>query len=263
MIEEAQDFLDESASLRALLDPLDEAAFETPTQFNNWSVNDVLQHLHVWNSAAALSVADEAKLDAMIAEMRGSSALRVFERAWTGDVRGRALLELWWSGAQQAAATFSDLDPKRRLKWIGPSMSARSSITARQMETWAHGQEVFDLLGLERVDRDRLRNIAHLGVTTFGWTYVVRSRTAPAPAPYVELTAPSGAIWRWNEPSDDERITGDATAFCQVVTQTRNVADTGLSVVGPVAQEWMSMAQCFAGAARQPPLPGTRFLHKT
>jgi len=74
----------------------------------------------------------------------------------------------------------------------------------------------------------------------------------------VELTAPSGVLWTWNEPSD-ERVSGSATEFCQVVTQTRNVADTKLEVTGAVAREWMSMAQCFAGAAREPPPPGTRF----
>lgn len=259
MISEAQDFLDESQSLRALLAPLDEAAFETPTQFKDWSINDVLQHLHVWNSAAAASVADEAALERMLTDMRAAPSLRAFEQSWTGDLRGRALFSRWWDGAQSTAALFADLDPKRRLKWVGPSMSARSSITARQMETWAHGQEVFDLLGAVRADQDRLRNIAHLGVTTFGWTYAVRGRTPPPQIPYVELTAPSGAAWTWNEPSTDERISGDATEFCQVVTQTRNIGDTSLQVTGAVAREWMAMAQCFAGAAREPPPPGTRF----
>lgn len=259
MISEAQDFLAESEALLALLDPIDDAGFDAPTQFKDWSINDVLQHLHVWNSAAAASVADDDELDTMLADMRAAESLRAFERAWIGDLRGKALLTLWWDGAQATASIFAELDPKRRLKWVGPSMSARSSITARQMETWAHAHEVFDLLGVTRVDQDRLRNIAHLGVTTFGWTYAVRGRTPPPHAPYVELIAPSGAIWTWNEPSAEERISGDATAFCQVVTQTRNIADTSLQVTGATAREWMSMAQCFAGAARQPPPPGTRF----
>ena len=38
-------------------------------------------------------------------------------------------------------------------------MSARSSISARLMETWAHGQAVYDRLGVVRVDTDRIRNI--------------------------------------------------------------------------------------------------------
>ena len=31
--------------------------------------------------------------------------------------------------------------------WYGPSMSARSFVTARLMETWAHGMDVADALG--------------------------------------------------------------------------------------------------------------------
>ena len=97
-----------------------------------------------------------------------------------------------------------------------------------------------------------------LGVNTFGWTYATRKQTPPGPMPHLVLTAPSGAVWAYGEPSETERITGRADEFCQVVTQTRNVADTGLQVTGPVATDWMSKAQCFAGPPETPPAPGTR-----
>ena len=51
---------------------------------------------------------------------------------------------------------------------------------------------------------------------------------------------------------------GDAADFCHVVTQGRNVADTPLEVTGPVATEWMAIAQCFAGGPVDPPKPGAR-----
>jgi uncharacterized protein (TIGR03084 family) len=138
-------------------------------------------------------------------------------------------------------------------------MSVRSSITARLMETWAHGQEVYDLLGVERVNTDRIRNIAVLGMNTFGWTFANRGLDVPQPVPHVRLTAPSGEIWEWNEQVAGDRVEGRAEEFCQVVTQVRNVADTSLAVVGDVAARWMSIAQCFAGPASDPPPPGTRF----
>jgi uncharacterized protein (TIGR03084 family) len=138
-------------------------------------------------------------------------------------------------------------------------MSVRSSITARLMETWAHGQEVYDVLGATRVDTDRIKNIAQLGVNTFAWTFLNRRLEIPADVPHVRLVAPSGAIWEWNPPSETNRVEGDASEFCQVVTQVRNLADTKLTVVGETAGRWMSIAQCFAGAASDPPAPGTRF----
>ncbi|MEL6830534.1 MAG: TIGR03084 family protein, partial [Pseudomonadota bacterium] len=102
-------------------------------------------------------------------------------------------------------------------------------------------------------------NIVVLGVNTFGWTYKTRRVQPPGPMPHVRLTAPSGAIWTYGDESEIELISGPAEAFCQVVTQTRNIADTDLSVTGRVATDWMSKAQCFAGPPETPPAPGTRF----
>jgi uncharacterized protein (TIGR03084 family) len=137
-------------------------------------------------------------------------------------------------------------------------MSVRSSITARLMETWAHGQAVYDLLGVVRRNTDRIRNIVILGVNTFDWSFTVRGRQPPATKPHLRLTAPSGALWTWNEPSDTDAIEGAAEEFCQVVTQVRNIADTRLSVRGDAAAAWMSAAQCFAGPPETPPAAGAR-----
>jgi len=260
MISEAADFRAESEALHSLLETADGATFDAPTQFKAWTINDILQHLHVWNHAAVLSLRDEAEFRRFVQQMRDEpGGLRAFENSFLAGLRGRPLAELWITTAGDAADRLEQLDPKQRLAWTGPSMSARSMATARQMETWAHGQAIYDLLGVERADADRIRNIAHLGVSTFGWTYAVREQTPPALIPYVRLRAPSGAVWEWGDPASADRIEGDATQFCQVVTQTRNVADTSLATAGPVAAEWMSMAQCFAGAAKTPPRPGLRF----
>ena len=257
-MEQAADFLAETQALGRLLAPLPDAAFSEATQFKGWTINDVIRHLHFWNRAAGLQLTDPGELQQMIAGAMGAGGMRVFERE-TIPATGQALREDWLATAEDVAAQFAKADPKARLKWAGPDMSARSSITARLMETWAHGQEVYDHLGVERVDDDRIRNIAHLGVSTFGWTYQVRRMEAPPVAPYVRLMAPSGAIWTWGEEGAANSVTGSATEFCQVVTQVRNVADTKLVVHGPVATQWMGMAQCFAGKAEAPPAPGTRF----
>ena len=149
-------------------------------------------------------------------------------------------------------------DPEARLKWFGPDMGVRMFTTARQMETWAHGQDVYDLLRVPRRNTDRLKNIAVIGVRTFGWTFVNRKLAVPGDAPYVQLTAPSGAIWEWGTPDDGNCVTGSAVEFCHVVTQGRNIADTRLHVAGATATQWMAIAQCFAGPPENPPAPGTR-----
>lgn len=257
------DFRDESEALYALLASRGEEVFDLPTQFRNWKVGDVFVHLHVWNVGADASLRSPEAFAEFYSHFRetveSGRSLRKPENAWIGDLRGRALLEAWRAQVLAMAERFAVADPRLRLRWAGPDMSARSSITARLMETWAHGQEVYDALGIERVDTDRIRNIANLGVQTFGWSFQVHGLGIPARPPHVRLTAPSGDVWTWNEESDDERIDGDATSFCQVVTQTRNIADTKLEVRGDTATKWMAIAQCFAGSAQAPPPPGTRF----
>lgn len=258
-MQQAQDFRAESQALFDLLDQADPAQFDQPTQFKSWTINAVLQHLHFWNQMAGLQLTDEPLLLQRIAGVKSATGgMRAFENTHFQGLGGRALLDAWRAGFNATADAFATADPKARLKWPGPDMSARSSITARLMETWAHGQEVYDHLGVVRRNADRIQNIVVLGVNTFGWTYATRGTTPPGPMPHLLLTAPSGAVWTYGDPSEAERIEGPAEAFCQVVTQTRNIADTTLKVTGAVATDWMSKAQCFAGPPETPPAPGVR-----
>jgi len=259
-MQQAEDFRAESTALFALLDSTDAARFNEPTQFKDWTINAVLQHLHFWNQMASFQLTDENRLVTHLKDLGAhGGGMRRYEADHFAGLGGRDLLAAWNEGVDETATVFAKADPKARLKWAGPDMSARSSITARLMETWAHGQEIYDHLGVDRQNEDRIQNIVVLGVNTFAWTYKTRNETPPGPMPYLELTAPSGAVWTYGEDNPAERITGAAEAFCQVVTQTRNIADTDLSVRGAVAEDWMSKAQCFAGAPSAPPPPGTRF----
>lgn len=114
-------------------------------------------------------------------------------------------------------------------------------------------------MGVEREEHDRIKNIVVIGVNTFGWTFTNRGEEVPEDKPYLRLMAPSGEIWEWHEPSGSNFIDGTAVEFCRVVTQTRNIADTNLKVVGDTATHWMTIAQCFAGQPNDPPAPGARY----
>lgn len=262
MMEEASDFFDESRALRKLLHGKMEILQHLPTQFKQWTIADIVRHLHAWNRAALLTIRSAADFETYFARARPyieQLNVRRFERNEFGELHGDGLLEEWWLGVEQVAATFRSRDPRQRLSWGGPSMSARSCISARLMETWSHGQAIYDLLGVERQDTDRIKSIAILGMNTFQWSFSVKEIEPPAERPSVRLTAPSGAEWAWLNEHSEDMISGDAVAFCQVVTQTRNVADTSLLVVGSDANRWMDIAQCFAGPPSYPPPSGTRF----
>ena len=261
-MQQADDFLCESDKLHVLIAPMDAAALEDETGFKRWTISDIVRHLHVWNEAAMVSLSDEAAFGAFMAEagksLGGGGDLRQFERAYKSGLAGPKLVAAWHDTYVETADHFRSADPSQRVPWAGPSMSARSSITARLMESWAHGQAVFDLLGQRRENGDALRNIAILGVNTFGWTFRNRREEIPDAVPFVDLVAPSGARWTFGEERADESVSGSAEEFCQVVTQTRNIGDTGLAVSGPVATRWMEIAQCFAGAPVDPPKTGER-----
>lgn len=267
--EEARAFREESAALHALLAPLADADWQEPTQFNDWTLNDVMSHLHHGNLSALVSLNDRAAYDRLREERarlvaQGLAPVQAQRRS-IGGITGRALLDAWDAQCATLAAAFALADGKKRVPWAGRDMSARSSISARLMETWAHGQEVYDLLGVAREDTDRIRHIATLGVNTYGWSFTNRGMAVPDGRPQVVLRAPSGAVWEWpgKAPAERDCISGAASEFCQVVAQTRNVADTQLAVTGPTAALWMANAQCFAGPPRVPPAPGTRYRRTT
>jgi uncharacterized protein (TIGR03084 family) len=263
MLPQAADFRAEADELHGLLATLNDPDWDRATLFKRWTINDIVQHLHDGDLMAAASVAGPEQFAAFRAERQAlldSGMTRVqAARHRTGDLTGTRLLERWHAQMVDLCGNLSALPADTRLKWAGPDMGLRMFTTARQMETWAHGQAIYDLLGETRAPTDRLRNIAEIGVRTYGWTFANRRRPAPGPAPYVRLVAPSAKLWEWNDPTPDNAVEGDALAFCQVVTQTRNVGDTDLRINGGPARLWMSLAQCFAGPPEDPPPPGARF----
>jgi uncharacterized protein (TIGR03084 family) len=264
MLTQAVDLRAEAADLHALLATLDEPDWQRATLFKGWTINDIVQHLHEGDLMAAASVAGADPFASMRAEMqalRDSGMSRIeATRHQFGELTGRRLLERWHATMLDLCDKLSATPWETRLKWAGPDMGVRMFTTARQMETWAHGRAIYDLLGVQRQPTGRLRNIAEIGVRTYGWTFANRGLPTPGPVPFVRLSGPSGAAWEWNEPAAGNAVEGSALDFCQVVTQVRNVADTALAVTGEPAQRWMALAQCFAGPPENPPPPGTRFM---
>ena len=118
--------------------------FERNTFFKDWTINKILKHLHAGNQAVLASLQGDEAFEAFI---KGGD----YGRMEKNTPNGLALLEAWMILSTEIAAEFSKTPPKKRLKWFGPSMSARSSITARFMETWSHSQTMtcFKLLLLK------------------------------------------------------------------------------------------------------------------
>lgn len=252
MLQQAQDLLEEGTELKSLLDTLTEQDWARQTPFKSWTINKVVQHLHGTDQMAVLALKNRKDFEAA-----RSNADKV-RKTMNPEQTGQLLLNDWWSYLTEMCRLLGESDAKSRVPWFGPDMGVMMFTTARQMEVWAHSQDIYDLLKIKRTNTDRLKNIAVIGVKTYGWTFANRKIEPPGPAPYVKLDAPSGDVWEFNEPVTDNYIEGSAVEFCHVVTQGRNIADVNLTVVGEAADKWMQIAQCFAGPPEDPPAPGTR-----
>ncbi len=252
------DLAAEHEALDAVVRDLDPPSWELPTPADGWAIRDQIGHLWFFDGTAVLAATD--------AEAFARSTERLLADAAGGDdpsvAAGRLLapdelLARWRAGRAALLEAFAGLDPRQRLPWYGPPMSAMSFVTARLMETWAHGQDVRDALGLPPEVSDRLRHIAHIGVRARPFSYTVHRREMPAVEIRVELVPPGGGSpWTWGPEGVPDVVRGDAVDFCLVVTQRRHVDDTDLVVEGPAAREWISIAQAFAGGAGTGRRPG-------
>ena len=262
-MQQAHDFLEEAKNIAELLENQPDNVFEFVTLFKCWTINDVIGHLYMFDVAAIKTLENDKAFHEFFAPIQlglnNGKTLLQMQYPFLGGLSGRNLFEVWRENSKVVGQAYVSADPKQRVKWAGPSMSALSSITARQMETWAHGQEIFDVLGERRQEGDRIKNICHLGVATFDWTFKNRQMKTPKPTPFVRLIAPSGQIWEWNDSTSNTRVQGSAVEFAQVVTQVRGIEDTNLEVIGNSAKSWMSLAQCFAGRPEMPPKKGSRY----
>lgn len=250
------DLAAESADLDARVAPLEDAAWLTPTPAAGWDVRDTITHLAFFDADALLAVEDPQAFGALVRRVAGSAADYVEQRAQEGRaLRPAEVLARWRAGRTALAAAVRGLDPGTRVPWFGPPMSPASFVTARLMETWAHGQDVVDALGQDRPGTDRLRAVAEIGYRARPFSYTVRGRTVPEAPVRLELTGPDGQIWTWGPADAADVISGPALDFCLLVTQRRHRDDLALSVRGAAAQEWASIAQAFAGppgAGREP-----------
>ena len=264
IMQQAYDYIAEVSDLADVLSNRPDQIFNLETLFKSWTINDVIGHLYLFDVAALKALEGPKVFEKFFAPIangiNNGLSLRECQHRFLESLTHRVLFERWKKMSHTLGKAYSNADPKQRVKWVGPEMSAMTSITARQMETWAHGQEVYDALGIIRPEKDRIRNICHLGVATFGWSFHNRGLVVPQERPYVCLKAPSGTVWEWNNPETENRVVGNALDFAQVVTQVRSIDDTTLKVKGTATQNWMAIAQCFAGAPENPPQKGARFV---
>jgi uncharacterized protein (TIGR03084 family) len=242
----------ESDDLDALVADLSVEAWSTGTPAPGWTIAHQIAHLLWTDRVALLSVTDEPGFNVVLSDAGHDPAGFVDHAAEDLAAADPAELLADWRATRallhDALLTVAD---GRKLPWFGPPMSAPSMATARLMETWAHGLDVADALGVRRAPTARLRSIAHIGVRTRDFAFAVHGLPVPTEPFHVELNAPDGSRWTWGRADAAQRVTGSAEHFCFLVTQRRPRAELHVTAVGPDAEKWLSIAQAFAGPPGQ------------
>jgi uncharacterized protein (TIGR03084 family) len=227
---------------------LDEDAWETPTLAPGWDIAHQIAHLLWTDEVAVLAATDKEMWDLVIVQALGDPDGYVDTAAdEVARLAPEAILARWGSAREALGMALRECPEGQKIAWFGPPMSPPSMATARFMETWAHGLDVYQALGIDPEPTDRIRHVAHLGIRTRNYAFAVHELDSPAEEFRVELTAPSGETWAWGPEDAAQRVTGSAYDFCRLVTQRIHREDTDLVAVGEDAEKWLEIAQAFAG----------------
>jgi uncharacterized protein (TIGR03084 family) len=246
----------ESERLLEHLKPLTSQQWDLPSPAAGWSIKDQVTHLAFFDDAAILALRYpldfRIEADALIAGGMDFPD-RIAERHRT--FVPHTVLNWFIDSRYELLDILARDEPKRRVPWFGPDMSAASCATARLMETWAHGRDIYDSLDVEHPASPGLRSIAHLGVSTFAFSHTLHGIDVPDEPVSIELRSATGELWRWGPSDAVNRVHGLAEDFTLTVTQRRHWTETALVAEGPVATQWLDIAQAFAGAPTRRAVP--------
>ncbi|MFF2010278.1 TIGR03084 family metal-binding protein [Streptomyces sp. NPDC058195] len=247
------DLRDESEQLDELVGGLSPGRWSAPTPAPGWDIARQIAHLTWTDEVAVLAATDAGAFAAEVdraAEAPGAFVDRGAEEIAAAHTP-QTLLARWREGRERLAAVLRDAPAGTRIPWYGPPMSVASMATARLMETWAHGQDIADALGVVRPPTPRLRHVARIGVRARDYAYLVRGLAAPGEEFRVELDAPDGTTVAFGPEDAAQRVTGPLLDFCLLVTQRAHRDDLAVRAAGPDADRWLGIAQAFAGPPGQ------------
>ena len=242
------DLAAESGQVDDMVATLDDAAWARETPAAGWTIAHQIAHLAWTDQKSLLAVREPANFPAEVQRAMAAGDSFVDAGAAEGAAQPPAtLLAEWRQSRAQLASALREVPQGTKIPWFGPPMSAASMATARLMETWAHGQDIADALGVAHAPAQRLWQIARFGTRTRDFAFAVHSLDPPDEPFRIDLAAPGGETWSFGPEDAAQRVTGSALDFCLLVTQRRHRADTDLRAEGEQADIWLGIAQAFAG----------------
>lgn len=241
----------------ALVSGIDPADWQLPTPAPGWTVANQVAHLAFVFHLAGTAATDPVRFAAL---MEGA-ATAGFTAAVNAALDGypddpEELLGRWRTERETAIKALATVPGDQLVPWMVRPLPPAVLCCAGMMETFAHGQDIADALGVTRRRTDRLWHIAWFATLTWDFGYQSRGLTPPDVQFRYELTAPSGELWEFGPADAEQRITGPAEDFCLLVTRRRHRDDLAVRAVGPDAEAWLDIAQAYRGPSGDGRRPG-------
>ncbi|MGD8166415.1 TIGR03084 family metal-binding protein [Herbiconiux sp. P16] len=242
------DFVAENDELDAMVAPLDDLAWRNETPAPGFTIQHQIAHLATFDAAAVLAITDRATFDAhrqTIDLYSEKNALDVLLPLTA--LGGEDLLHRWRDTRVKLEDALLKVPTSERIPWYGPAMSPASMVTARIMETWAHGQDVADALGVTRIPSWRLRHVARLACLAIPYSFRAHGLAVPSVPIRVDLWSEDDRDWSFGDAGAINHVSGSLQDFCLVMTRRRHPSDVRLQTRGVVANRWVAIGQTFAG----------------
>lgn len=236
---------------------LDDEQWRLPTPAPGWTVFDQIAHLTFIFRLAGTAAADPETFKAIAA--RAQQGFDAAVNAALADYAGdspRALLSRWRAERTACVRALAAVPAGQVVPWLVNPLPPAILACAGIMETFAHGQDVADALGVRIERTDRIRHLCNFAALTRDFGYQARGLTPPSVQFRYELTAPSGEVWTIGPADADQVVTGPAEDFCLLVTRRRHRDDLAVTAAGEEAERWLDIAQAYRGPAGEGRRPG-------
>lgn len=247
----------EAAQIDTLVADLDPADWARSTPAPGWTVADQVAHLCFVFRLAGTAASDAEAFAAMTAKAGQDfdGAVNAVLATYPLDDPEK-LLARWRADRDFAVEALAAAPADQPLPWLVRPIPPGVLACAGMMEVLAHGQDIADALGVTPERTDRIGNVVGFAILTWEFGYQSRGLTPPDTEFHFELTSPSGQKWEFGPADAEQRVTGEATDFCLLVTRRRHRDDLAVSAVGTDADHWLDIAQAYRGPAGEGREPG-------
>ena len=237
------DLVAEEQSLDQFLQRINPRDWKRTKVWHGWTVQEVVSHLASTEEYAFDALSAGGGRLKELATFGSMDALNAAGIKPGDGMRPQDVIERWRGARAKDVEELSRLEAADRVPWFHGDMSARSFATARLMESWAHGLDLYEAVDAEVEDTPRIRHIAWLAWRSLPHVFREAGEDYPTEV-RVELMAPGYAKWVFGPEDSDNVIKGQAGEWCRVAVGRLNLEDAGtLKAQGPLAERALELVR--------------------